>query len=57
MNGATVSRRLNSLKQGFTYKLCSLFLLVDVLIIYKTCACTKNCSPTPLTHKHHYLGD
>ena len=47
MNGATVSRRLNSLKQCFTYKLCSLFLPVDVLIIYKTCACTKHCFHPP----------
>ena len=53
MNGATVSRRLNSLKQCFTYKLCSLFLPVDVLIIYKTCACTKHCfhpPPPPPSH-------
>ena len=56
MNGATVSRRLNSLKQGFTYKLCSLFLLVDVLI-QNMCLYEKLLPPPPPTHQHHYLGD
>ena len=36
MNGVTVTRRLNSLKQCL--KSCSLFPQVDVLITYETCA-------------------
>ena len=47
MNGVTVTRRLNSLKQCL--KSCSLFPQVDVLIIYETYAYYSSNPPPPAT--------